>query len=368
MDAVDLDALPPMDVAGRLRRLRTRLAASGCDALVVSRLTNIRYLTGFTGSAAVLVVHPDGAVLLTDGRYAEQAPRQLSLADVAAEVTITPDALAAMPEALGGAPRVGLEAEDVSWAQLERLRARLPAGELVATDGLVEELRLVKDEGEVARIEVAAGIADAALAEVRPMLAARPTEAEVAFALDTGMRRRGATGSSFETIVASGPNGALPHARPSNRRIGPGDLVVVDFGALVDGYCSDMTRTFAVGEVGPTGRRMLEVVLAAHEAGVAAVRPGAEARAVDAACRGVVADAGWADAFVHGTGHGVGLDIHERPRVAATADATLAAGNVVTVEPGVYLPAHGGVRIEDTVVVTSDGCRRLTAAPKDPHV
>jgi Xaa-Pro aminopeptidase len=182
------------------------------------------------------------------------------------------------------------------------------------------------------------------------------------------MRRLGAEAPSFETIVASGPNGAMPHHRAADRRIADGDLVVLDFGALVDGYHSDMTRTVMVGDPSDTQARMYEVVREAQAAGVAAVKGGAEASAVDDACRSVIREAGWDEAFLHATGHGVGLDIHEPPRVARTADAMLADGQVVTVEPGVYLAEHGGVRIEDTVVVTSEGCRTLTLAPKEPHL
>jgi Xaa-Pro aminopeptidase len=194
------------------------------------------------------------------------------------------------------------------------------------------------------------------------------SEREFGLELDFEIRRLGAAGNSFETIVASGPNGAKPHHRPSSRAIGEGDLVVIDFGAVVDGYCSDMTRTVVVGQPSATQQRMLDVVTAAQQAGVDAVAEGATAAAVDAACRAVISDAGWGDAFLHATGHGVGLEIHEAPRVAATADATLAAGVVVTVEPGVYLPTQGGVRVEDTLVVTRDGNRPLTLAPKTTAV
>jgi Xaa-Pro aminopeptidase len=180
------------------------------------------------------------------------------------------------------------------------------------------------------------------------------------------MRRAGASGPSFETIVAAGPNGAKPHARPSSRRIERGELVVIDFGAVIDGYCSDMTRTVCVGEpASATARRMVEVVSASQRAGVAAVAAGVTGKAVDEACRALITDAGWGDAFVHGTGHGVGLEIHEAPRVSSTSTDTLAPGHVVTVEPGVYLPDEGGVRIEDTVIVTDSGCSPLTHAPKD---
>jgi Xaa-Pro aminopeptidase len=359
--------LPRMDVAGRIDRLRAGFDAAGIDALVVSNLTNVRYLTGFTGSSGVLLVRPDGAVFVTDGRYTTQCEQQLAAAGVSAEIEITaesPDAGAA--RAAAGVARLGLEADTVTWSAQRRWAGELFDGELVATSGVVEALRLVKDPGEAARIRSACAIADAALAELRPRLAEGPTEREFALELDALMLQSGADALSFDTIVASGPNGAKPHHRPGSRRIAEGDLVVIDFGALLDGYHSDMTRTVAVGDVGPDRRRMLDVVLAAQAAGVEAVAAGVDAIAVDAACRAVIAEVGWADAFVHGTGHGVGLDIHEEPRVSTRSTATLTAGHVVTVEPGVYLPELGGVRIEDTVLVTEDGCDRLTLAPKEP--
>jgi Xaa-Pro aminopeptidase len=355
-----------MDVAGRLGRLRAAMDGAGVDGVLVTHLTNVRYLTGFTGSAALLAVGPDDAVLVTDGRYQDQAPAQLAAAAVDARVEVSSDDQRGLvAAALDGAGRIGLEAEHVSWAARDRYAdSWFPEAELVATAGLVEDLRLVKDPGEVARIRVACAIADAALAEVRPRLEDAPTEREFGLELDTAMRRLGASDTSFETIVASGPNGAMPHARPGDRRIGEGDLVVIDFGALVDGYCSDMTRTIMVGEPTPTQARMLEVVLESQAAGVAAVAAGVPASDVDAACRRVIDEAGWSDSFTHGTGHGVGLDIHEAPRVGRTSTATLATGQVVTVEPGVYLAEHGGVRIEDTVVVTDHGADPLTLTPK----
>lgn len=363
------DALPPMDVAGRLDRLRAALDGAGVDAVVVANLTNIRYLTGFTGSSAGLLVTPERAVFVTDGRYTTQSAQQLAGAGVEADIEISaegPDV--AVAAAAKGIARLGLEADSVSWSAQRRWAGELFDGELVATTGLVEALRLVKDRGEAARIRAACAIADAALAEMRPVLADGPTEREFGLALDATMLAMGADDLSFETIVAAGPNGAKPHHHPSSRRIAEGDLVVIDFGALLDGYHSDMTRTVAVGDIGVERRRMLEVVLAAQAAGVEQVAAGVEATAVDAACRAVIDDAGWGDAFIHGTGHGVGLDIHEEPRVSARSTATLAAGHVVTVEPGVYLPDLGGVRIEDTVLVTDGGCDRLTLAPKQPEL
>jgi Xaa-Pro aminopeptidase len=361
-------SLPAMDVAGRLARLADRLPEAGCDVLLVTHLTNIRYLTGFTGSAAMLLVTPEGKLFVTDGRYRDQAAEQLAATGVESRIEIGATA-SAQRQIIATACRhvssVGLEADHVTWAQQREYEADwFGSAELVATRGLVEGLRSVKDDGEVARIEAACAIADAALAEVRPLLGRGVSERDFGLELDATMRRLGAEGPSFETIVASGPNGAKPHARPSSRVIGNGDLVVMDFGALVDGYHSDMTRTVAVGSLSPTQARMVDVVLSSQRAGVDAVTAGASASDIDRACRQVIEEAGWGEAFLHSTGHGVGLDIHEQPRVAASSDATLAPGNVVTVEPGVYLPEHGGVRIEDTVVVTDDGCRVLTTTPK----
>ena len=360
-----------MDVASRLDRLRGALGPAGCDALLVTNLTNVRYLCGFTGSAGTLLVRRDDAVLFTDGRYATQSVEQLAAAGVdgvEVEIGTVPEQRAGLVKAGSGIARLGLEAGHATWAAQRSYDEDLAAGgvALVATEGVVEELRRVKDAGELARIEAACDVADTALASTLKTLLDLPTEREFGLELDFAMRRLGAADVSFETIVASGPNGAKPHARPSDRRIAPGELVVLDFGALVDGYHSDMTRTVCVGE--PATARLSEideVVRGAQAAGVAAVRAGVSAKAVDDVCRSFIAEAGFGDRFVHGTGHGVGLDIHEFPILGQTATASLEAGFVVTVEPGVYLPDEGGVRIEDSVVVTADGCRRLTNAPKD---
>jgi Xaa-Pro aminopeptidase len=333
---------------------------------------HIRYLTGFTGSAAYLLVLPGDLLFVTDGRYRDQAQEQMSAAGVDATVDVgrTGDEQRALiAAAAAGQARVGLEAEHVTWAQQRSMALSwFPDADLVPTAQLVDELRVVKDPGEIARIEAAAAIATAALAGIVDRLWDGPTEDEFGFELDSAMRRLGAEGPSFETIVGSGPNGAKPHHRAagSHRIIAEGDLVVLDYGALVDGYHSDMTRTVVLGEPAATQARMLEVVTASQQAGVDAVHAGVNGKVVDEACRAVIRDAGWGDAFSHGTGHGVGLEIHENPRVTWAADAMLPAGSVVTVEPGVYLPEHGGVRIEDSVVVTPDGCRPLTHAPKDP--
>ena len=367
----DRTALPPMDVASRSVRMRERLDDHGCDALLVTKLVNIRYLTGFTGSAGLLLVTPEGLLFVSDGRYGEQAAEQLRAAGVEARIEITGDEQKeVVSSAATGVARLGLEADNVTWAN-QRTYATdwFPTAELVPTEGVVAGLRQVKDPGEIARIEAAAAFTDAALARVLPLMAEHPTEAEFGLALDSEIRRLGADGTGYETIVAGGPNGAKPHHRPGPRRIADGDLVVIDVGGLVDGYTSDMTRTYMVGQASETQQRMIDVVTASQAAGVAAVRAGADCKAVDQVCRDHIAEAGWADAFLHGTGHALGLEIHEQPRFSKVADATVTAGCVMTVEPGVYLPEHGGVRVEDTVLVTEDGCRPLTHTPKtnDPN-
>jgi Xaa-Pro aminopeptidase len=371
--------LEPLSAAGRLDRLRARLGGAGVDggpvdALLVTTPANIRWLTGFTGSAGVLAVTAERALLTSDGRYRTQSTEQLAGAGVGDQVSVSiggvTDQRAALVELLGSAATVGLEADQVSWSGQRSWDELLAAASLVPTRGLVEALRVIKDEGEVRRMERAAAIADRALEEVLPRLASgSTTEAAFAAALDHAMRQRGAEESAFETIVASGPNSAKPHARPGPRTIGAGDPVVVDFGAVYDGYRSDMTRTFVVGGE-PAGElaRVFSVVSASQRQGVEAVRPGVEAGSVDRTCRAVIEEAGWLDRFEHGTGHGVGLDIHEAPSVGPGSTAILAPGAVVTVEPGVYLPGTGGVRIEDTLVVTDGGSRPLTLFPKEVPV
>ncbi len=366
----------PLEVAPRLDALRDRLEGCGVDALVVTNLANVRYLSGFTGSAGVVVVTGKTALLTTDGRYRTQSAEQVESVGLAGALEIAigngEDQRAAVAGALGaaGAARVGLEAEDVSWAASKRWREVFGPAEGVPVTGAVEALREVKDAGELYRMARAAAIADGALAEVLPMLAdvdsSRLTEEQFALALDTAMRRGGAEDRAFDTIVAVGPNSAKPHHRPSATVLTRGQPMVVDFGATFEGYRSDMTRTFWLGGE-PTGEmaRVFEVVRESQAAGVAAVRAGVGAKDVDTVCREVIGAAGWADRFEHGTGHGVGLDIHEAPTVSQQGTAILAVGTVVTVEPGVYLPGTGGVRIEDTLVVTEDGSRSLTGFTKD---
>jgi len=375
-------SLPPLRVDGRLGRLRDRLADAGVDAAVISEPANVRWLTGFTGSNGTVVLLGTGETLLvTDSRYAEQAPAQLAEAGCSdqVEVVVARNATDAVAGRLDGVSRLGLE-DSVAWAEQIRWSEAVEAGnsgtgnsgtrntETVPLTEAVEGLRAVKDPAELARMQAAARIADGALAAVEPMLRPGVTEAEIQQALDDAIRAAGASGPAYDTIVASGPNSALPHARPTGRELQAGDLVVVDAGAEVDGYRSDMTRSFVLGDPGERAAAMLEVVGRSQSAGVAAVRPGVEASEIDGACRSVIDEAGMGEAFVHGSGHGVGLDVHELPRVVSGSTAVLEPGNVLTVEPGVYFPGVGGARVEDLLVVTGDGCRPLTLHPKAPVV
>lgn len=357
-----------MQVAQRLPRLGELVADCGADALVVVRAHDVQYLTGFAGSAGMLVVTASKCLLVTDGRYRDQAEQQSAAAgvEVAIEIGTLPEQLAAIERRCAGCGFVAVEEAEVSWGLARALQSRLAPAELLAVGPLVARLRVVKDAGELARIERAADLADVALAQLKEQLVTGCTEGAFAAALDHEMRRRGADDVAFSTIVASGPNAAMPHARPSARRIEPGDLVVVDFGACVDGYRSDMTRTFSVGEPGDDRvEEMVEAVQSSQRAGLLAVRAGASGGDVDAACRAALEQVGMAERFTHGTGHGVGLEIHEAPALAKGSPAILEEHAVVTVEPGVYLPGLGGVRIEDTVAVTKDGFRSLTKSTKD---
>ena len=361
------DSHPPAaGPSSRIERLQRLLGEEERDALLVTKLENIAYLTGFSGSAAMLLIDGTGAMLTTDGRYTHQAEEELSARGIAAELVIGDGTrqFAALAGRLVRTKILGLEERAVTWSLAQRCEREFYPS-LVPSSGLIERLRSTKDAAEIAVISRACGIADEALAAIRDRLSEGVVERDFAAELDFTMRRLGAAGPSFTTIVASGPRSALPHARPSERRIVEGDLVVVDFGALVDGYHSDMTRTFIIGEPTREQERHYEAVRLAQEAGVAAVAPGVAARAVDLACREVLVTFGLDAYFTHGTGHGVGLEIHEAPSVGSASADSLSEGMVVTVEPGVYLPGLGGVRIEDMVQVTETGVKVLTSLPRE---
>lgn len=349
-----------MSVA-RADRLAALAAEEGLDALLVTGMVNLRWLTGFTGTSGLAVVGGGIRAFVTDFRYVEQAADQA--ADFA-QHRCERELADALPAVLDGRVRIGFDDAHLSVKGHRDLVERLPGAELVSAGGLVERLRVVKDPAEIEAIRAAAALADAAFEATLAAGLVGRTERAVALALEDEMRRRGAQRPSFDSIVASGPHGALPHAVPRDEPIPAGSLVVIDWGAELDGYCSDCTRTVAAGEVDAAAAEVYGIVLDAQEAAVAAVAPGAGGREVDGVARDVIAAAGHGDAFGHGLGHGVGLEVHEAPRLSKASEATLAAGNVVTVEPGVYLPGRFGVRIEDLVAVTADGADILSSLPK----
>jgi len=337
----------------------------GADLLLVTSLVNVRYLTGYTGSNGLALVSPGRSVFITDFRYVEQSAaevdgafdRRIAMLDLAEGIS---EVLPA------GDLRLAFEDANLTVRAHERLRSLMPDRvELVAAGDPVESLRAVKEPGEIERIRAASEIADAAFRQLMEAGLVGRTEVEVADTLARAMREGGARGVSFDAIVAAGAHGALPHAQPRDVAIGPGELVVIDWGAELDGYCSDCTRTLATGEPGETAREAYELVRDAQLAGVEAIRAGVSGRDADGAARAVIDGAGHAEHFGHGLGHGVGLEIHEAPRLSQRSDAVLQDGNVVTVEPGVYLPGRFGVRIEDLVVVTESGCEILTSVPKE---
>jgi Xaa-Pro aminopeptidase len=331
------------------------------DCLLVTHMLNVRYLTGFTGTNGACIVTPEERLFLTDFRYVQQAAEQVQGYDAH---EIGRDMLAGLAERLRG--RVGFDDGHMSVSTHAKLAEKLPDGaELVAAGGLIEDLRAVKDLSEVASMRAAAEIADEAYEWLRETGLAGRTEREVARSLARFMEDRGADGPSFSAIVAAGAHGALPHAEPRDVEIPRGTLVVVDMGAQVDGYCSDCTRTLATGPLDDSTLEVYELVREAQEAGLAAVRPGASCSAVDAVARDLIEAAGHAEHFGHGLGHGVGLEVHEAPRLAKTAEGELESGNAVTVEPGVYVPGEVGVRIEDLVIVRDGEPDVLTGFPKD---
>jgi Xaa-Pro aminopeptidase len=341
---------------------------AGAEALLVTHPADVRYLTGFTGSNAALIVRGTRVTMWTDGRYTEQARQEVEDAEVRIAVD-TPVAVAACEWAVEqGIGKCGFDAGTMTVAALEGLTAALPGkvrrGFFVPVKGLVAGLREVKDEIEQDKMRAAAALGCRLFEQVLEHVVAGATEMEVALALEYMARLECAEGMSFETIVAGGVRSAMPHARATMAKIPKRGFVTLDFGVVLDGYCSDMTRTVHMGPARRGEFEVYEAVLAAQEAGVAAVRAGVTGKAVDAATRGVLEQAGLAEWFTHSTGHGVGIEIHEGPGVGKKQDGKLKAGMVVTIEPGVYMPGKFGVRIEDTVLVTDTGCEVLTPATK----
>ncbi|MGH2709590.1 MAG: M24 family metallopeptidase [Actinomycetota bacterium] len=352
-----------MDHAGRRSRLRGPLEEPGIDALLVTRLVNVRYLTGFTGTNGQLLAGPDDAVFLTDSRYEDQSSREVPDIERKTYPSRFVEALAEACKARS-ITRLGFESSGVTYKSWRELDA-LEGVELVPTEELVERLRWIKDRDELGLIQRAQAAADDAFERVTSKLAEGVTEREVAFELEVVMRDVGADALGFPTIAAFGENAAEPHHGPGDRPLARGDIVKLDFGARVEGYHSDMTRTVSFGKPDPKLREMHELVLRAQDAGMGAVKAGAIAGDADSAARRVIDDAGYGDRFGHSLGHGIGLEVHEGPTLRRSSEDVLLEGTVVTVEPGVYIPGLGGVRIEDMVVVGKDGCRALPRTTRE---
>jgi Xaa-Pro aminopeptidase len=355
-------------MTARADRLVGLLDEADADLILVTELANVRYLTGYTGTNGLALVGPQTKTFITDFRYVEQAAAEV---DPSFQRRRAPqDLLEAVGEALpAGKLRLGFDDAHVSVRTHTRLSELLADEiELAAAGGLVERLRAVKDPEEVERIRAACQLADAALEQLLADGLVGRTEREAALALESTMRELGAKRPSFDTIIAAGPHGALPHAQPRDVVIQPGQFVVIDWGAELDGYCSDCTRTVATGELDDHANEVYALVRAAQLAGLEGVRPGRGGREVDGVARAMIEQGGHGDHYGHGLGHGVGLEVHEAPRLSQRSEDQLEAGNVVSVEPGVYLPGDLGVRIEDLVVVTESGCEILTGLPKDLRI
>lgn len=344
----------------RRARLAALVAGRGADAALITRLVNVRYLSGLASSNAALLVGADGsAVLATDGRYAGTAARVCP----ELECVIDRDTAGALGTRVSG--RLAFEAHDVTIEAHQTLSGKLEDVELMPLGRAVEELRAVKDEEEIALLREACAITDRVFDAMLPFIRPGRTEREIAIALERSMVDLGAEGPAFASIVASGPNGAIPHHVPGARTVESGDFVTMDFGALYGGYHADMTRTVAIGAATGALREIYELVAAAQRAGVEAAVPQAGTKDVDAAARDIIAEAGYAEEFPHGLGHGVGLEIHEAPLLGYDKTGKLTDRVPITVEPGVYLAGRGGVRIEDTLVVRTDGVELLTKTTKE---
>ncbi|MFN4213638.1 Xaa-Pro peptidase family protein [Exiguobacterium sp.] len=347
----------------RVSKLQHALAANGIDGLLVTKRENIRYLSGFTGSSGVVLITAETASFITDFRYTEQAASQVkgytiveldtSLVKSVGDI-VTREAV----------KRLGIEQDDMTVG-LYRTYEKEVTAELVETSGIVEKLRLIKDEAELKIMKEAAAIADAAFEHIQTFIRPGRTEKEVANELEMFMRAQGADSSSFDMIVASGWRSALPHGVASEKVIEAGELVTLDFGAYYKGYCSDITRTLAIGPISDELQNIYDTVLRAQLAGVAGTKAGISGIEADALTRDVIKEAGYGEYFGHSTGHGLGMEVHEAPGLSFRSETILEPGMVVTIEPGIYIAGVGGCRIEDDVVITEDGCVRLTQSPKE---
>ncbi|WP_172200350.1 M24 family metallopeptidase [Saccharibacillus qingshengii] len=346
----------------RVNKLREAMAAKGIGAMFVASDINRRYLTGFTGSAGYVLITETDSYLLTDFRYMMQAPQQAKDFKV---VEHAPKVMETVKELLGSSSKLGFEQEHVTFATYQNYREALEGVELVPVSGLVEGLRIFKDEGELHIMREAAALADRTFSHILTKIRPGVTERELDLQMEMFMRENGATSSSFDTIVASGERSALPHGVASSRVLQGSEFITFDFGALLNGYCSDVTRTVVLGEATDKHREVYGIVLEAQLNALDKIRPGMTGREADALTRDIIASYGYGDNYGHSTGHGLGMEVHESPRLSKLSDDILKPGMVVTVEPGIYIPGFGGVRIEDDIVITETGIEIITSSTKD---
>ncbi|MEB3101459.1 M24 family metallopeptidase [Ferviditalea candida] len=348
----------------RIQRLRNAMAKIGLEALLITNVYNRRYMTGFTGTAGYALITQEKAVLYTDFRYRTQAPLQAKYYEVIEHLPNLTDSIKMTLNELQLA-RLGFEQDHLRFGTYQEYAKKLAGIELVPTSNLVETLRLEKDDSELQVLREAAELADRTFSHILKVLRPGLAEKDIALEIEIFLRRNGADSSSFDTIVASGERSALPHGVAGERKLGSNEFVKLDFGAYYKGYCSDITRTVLLGKPSDKHRQIYDIVLEAQLNVLEHLKPGMIGREADALARGVIAKYGYGDHFGHGTGHGLGLEIHEAPRLSVNSDTVLKPGMVVTVEPGIYLPGFGGVRIEDDVVITHNGIEIITKASKD---
>ncbi len=353
------------NIQNRLDRVKKRFSEFGIEGFYVTNLTNVRYLSGYTGSAGQLLILPDGVHFFTDGRYIEQSKAQVKNAEIHIIDNTGYAKFIKKLNLLPGDIPLGFESAHMSVSQYQGLTKEWAVVKFVETQNIVEVIAAVKDASEIEALKTAIAITDKTFTDILPELRAGAVERKIAAKMSYMFQLNGAEGDSFDTIVASGKFSALPHATPSDKEFEKGDFVVLDFGALYDGYHADMTRTVVIGEATDRHREIYHLVLESNTAGIAAARAGMTGAELDKVCRDIISKAGYGKQFSHSTGHGVGLEVHTYPRVSETNTKPLLENYVVTIEPGIYIGGFGGVRIEDDCWIHADGCTALNASPKE---